>query len=160
MPAVLTSTSPAAVAYSPLAVVCRQIVKVFGEGDTKTVALNGVDLDVYPGQMTLLVGQSGCGKTTLISIIAGLLNATSGALSVLGQDLIRMKGTPLVKFRQKNIGFVFQQYNLLPTLTAVENAAIPLIIAGVPRRKALAMSQEILASVGLENRLQEKGLSG
>ena len=153
MPAVLTSTSPAAVAAPPPAVACRQIVKVFGEGDTKTVALNGVDLDVYPGQMTLLVGQSGCGKTTLISIIAGLLNATSGALSVLGQDLIRMKGTPLVKFRQKNIGFVFQQYNLLPTLTAVENAAIPLIIAGVPRRKALAMSQEILASVGLENRL-------
>ena len=153
MPAVLTSTSPAAVASPHLAVVCRQIVKIFGEGDTKTVALNGVDLDVYPGQMTLLVGQSGCGKTTLISIIAGLLNATSGALSVLGQDLIRMKGTPLVKFRQKNIGFVFQQYNLLPTLTAVENAAIPLIIAGVPRRKALAMSQEILASVGLENRL-------
>jgi putative ABC transport system ATP-binding protein len=153
MPAVLASTSPAAVASPPLAVACRQIVKVFGEGDTKTVALNGVDLDVYPGQMTLLVGQSGCGKTTLISIIAGLLNATSGALSVLGQDLIRMKGTPLVKFRQKNIGFVFQQYNLLPTLTAVENAAIPLIIAGVPRRKALATSQEILASVGLENRL-------
>ena len=153
MPAVLTSTSPSAVASPPLAVACRQIVKVFGEGDTKTVALNGVDLDVYPGQMTLLVGQSGCGKTTLISIIAGLLNATSGALSVLGQDLIRMKGTPLVKFRQKNIGFVFQQYNLLPTLTAVENAAIPLIIAGVPRRKALTTSQEILASVGLENRL-------
>ena len=103
-----------------LAVVCRQIIKEFGTGETKTVALRGVDLDVLAGQMTLLVGQSGCGKTTLISIIAGLLNATSGSLTVLGEDLIKMTGASLVQFRQKNIGFVFQQYNLLPTLTAVE----------------------------------------
>jgi len=137
------------------AVVCRQIVKEFGTGDTRTLALRGVDLDVLPGQMTLLVGQSGCGKTTLISIIAGLLNVTSGSLSVLGEDLIKTVGTQLVRFRQKNIGFVFQQYNLLPTLTAVENAAVPLIIAGQPRRQALEAAKEILASVGLANRMHQ-----
>ena len=149
------SPSPAGTASSPetLAVVCRQIVKEFGTGETKTVALRGVDLDVLAGQMTLLVGQSGCGKTTLISIIAGLLNATSGSLTVLGEDLIKMTGASLVQFRQKNIGFVFQQYNLLPTLTAVENAAIPLIIAGMPRRRAFEDAKEILSAVGLAKRM-------
>jgi putative ABC transport system ATP-binding protein len=136
-----------------MAVVCRQIIKEFGEGETKTIALRGVDLEVFSGQMTLLVGQSGCGKTTLISIIAGLLNATSGSISVLGQDIEAMTGTQLVRFRQKNIGFVFQQYNLLPTLTAVENAAIPLIIAGSPRRRALETAKHVLTSVGLGNRM-------
>lgn len=137
------------------AVTCRQIIKEFGSGDTKTVALRGVDLDVLAGQMTLLVGQSGCGKTTLISIIAGLLTASSGSISVLGEDVIGMSGPQLVRFRQKNIGFVFQQYNLLPTLTAVENAAVPLIIANRPRREALEVAKEILASVGLGNRLHQ-----
>ena len=138
---------------SELAVQCRRIVKEFGVGEAKTVALRGVDLDVLPGQMTLLVGQSGCGKTTLISIIAGLLNATSGSLSVLGEDLINMSGSKLVQFRQKNIGFVFQQYNLLPTLNAVENAAVPLIIAGQPRRHAFEAAKQILSSVGLGTRM-------
>jgi len=137
------------------AVICRKITKEFGEGDAKTMALRGVDADVLPGQMTLLVGQSGCGKTTLISIIAGLLNATSGSLEVLGEDLIRMTGTPLVRFRQKNIGFVFQQYNLLPTLTAVENASVPLIIAGRSWRDALAVAAEMLTAVGLANRMHQ-----
>lgn len=135
------------------AVICRNIIKEFGIGDTKTLALRGVDLEVMAGQMTLLVGQSGCGKTTLISIIAGLLNATSGSLSVLGSDVVGMTGTQLVQFRQKNIGFVFQQYNLLPTLSAVENAAIPLIIAGQPRRQAFEAAKEILSSVGLASRM-------
>jgi putative ABC transport system ATP-binding protein len=134
------------------AVVCRQIVKEFGTGDTKTFALRGVDLDVFAGQMTLLVGQSGCGKTTLISIIAGLLNSTSGSLNVLGNDLIGMGGTELVNFRKSNIGFVFQQYNLLPTLNAMENTAVPLIIAGESRRSAYQKAEEILGAVGLGER--------
>ncbi len=151
--AVSSESSIHAPPSSGLAVVCRQIVKEFGAEETKTLALQGVDLDVLPGQMTLLVGQSGCGKTTLISIIAGLLNATSGSLSVLGEDIIKMTGSQLVRFRQKNIGFVFQQYNLLPTLTAVENAAVPLIIAGQPRRQAFEAAKHILTSVGLASRM-------
>ena len=116
------------------AVVCRQVTKEFGDGDSRVFALRGIDLEVYGGELTLLVGPSGCGKTTLISIIAGLLDPTAGALEVLGEDLSRMRGGQLVDFRGENVGFVFQQYNLLPALTAAENAAVPLIIAGRPRR--------------------------
>src|SRR5262245_57382281 len=96
------------------AVVCRNVSKECGAGDTHTCAVRGVDLDVYSGQMTLLIGPSGCGKTTLISIIAGLLNPTAGEVTVLGRELHRMRNGELVAFRGKEIGFVFQQYNLLP----------------------------------------------
>src|SRR6266478_2861245 len=119
------------------AVECRGVTKEFGAGDTRIWALRGVDLEVRPGQMTLLVGPSGCGKTTLISIIAGLLNPTAGNVVVLGRDLHKLSGSQLVRFRGAHIGFVFQQYNLLPALTAAENAAVPLLIAGQPRHKAL-----------------------
>jgi putative ABC transport system ATP-binding protein len=101
-----------------------------------------------------LVGPSGCGKTTLISIIAGLLDPTEGNIEVLGEDLRHLAGRRLVEFRGKNIGFVFQQYNLLPALTAAENAAVPLIIAGQQRRVAVGRSTEILKSVGLSDKLQ------
>jgi len=135
------------------AVVCRGVTKEFGSGDTKTVALAGVDLDVRYGETTLLVGPSGCGKTTLISIIAGLLYPTGGEISVLGHDLVRLRNSKLVNFRAKNIGFVFQQYNLLPALTAAENAAVPLVIAGEYRGRAVGAAKEILAEVGLEPRM-------
>jgi putative ABC transport system ATP-binding protein len=134
------------------AVVCRGITKEFGDGDAKVLALRGVDLEVYPGEMTLLVGESGCGKTTLISIIAGLLDPTGGDLTVLGEDLRRLRGRRLVQFRGGKIGFVFQQYNLLPALSAAENAAVPLIIAGVKRREAVARAGAILDAVGLGGR--------
>jgi putative ABC transport system ATP-binding protein len=132
---------------------CRGITKQFGEGEAKVMALRGIDLEVFPGQMTLLVGESGCGKTTLISVIAGLLDATEGELTVLEKDLRKLRGSSLVHFRGGNIGFVFQQYNLLPALTAAENAAVPLIIAGVSRREAVARASKILDMVGLGNRL-------
>src|ERR1700675_2431302 len=119
------------------AVICRDVSKEFGSGDTRTLALRGVDLEIFAGQMTLLVGPSGCGKTTLISIIAGLLNPTSGEVTVLSRAYGHMKSGELIGFRAKEIGFVFQQYNLLPALTAAENAAVPLLIAGWPRRRAL-----------------------
>jgi putative ABC transport system ATP-binding protein len=135
-----------------LAVACHGLTKDFGEGEAKVQALRGVDLEVYPGQMTLLVGPSGCGKTTLISIIAGLLDPTDGDVEVLGEDLRRLKGQRLVQFRGAHIGFVFQQYNLLPALTAAENAAVPLLIAGVSRREAVARATAVLASVGLGDR--------
>ncbi len=134
------------------AVVCRQVTKEFGDGDSRVFALRGIDLEVYGGELTLLVGPSGCGKTTLISIIAGLLDPTAGSLEVLGEDLSRMRGGQLVDFRGANVGFVFQQYNLLPALTAVENAAVPLIIAGRPRREAIAKARDILAALEMSDR--------
>ncbi len=136
-----------------VAVVCRDLTKAFGDGESRVMALRGVDMDVYGGQMTLLVGPSGCGKTTLISIVAGLLDPTEGALSVLGQDLRKLRGSRLVNFRGKNIGFVFQQYNLLPALSAAENAAVPLIIQGTRRAEAVARASTVLVSVGLGNKL-------
>jgi putative ABC transport system ATP-binding protein len=135
------------------AVVTRGITKEFGSGDTRALALRGVDLDIAYGETTLLVGPSGCGKTTLISIIAGLLNPTDGEVSVLGHDLSELRGGSLVNFRKRNIGFVFQQYNLLPALTAAENAAVPLLIAGEYRTKAVRTAKDLLTEVGLEPRM-------
>jgi putative ABC transport system ATP-binding protein len=135
-----------------IAVSCAGLTKEFIAGDTKTVALRDVDLDVYAGQLTFVAGPSGCGKTTLISIVAGLLQPTRGRIEVLGADFSKLTGRKLVDFRAKNIGFVFQQYNLLPSLTAAENAAVPLIIAGVPRAKAVKKARVMLSRVGLEDR--------
>jgi putative ABC transport system ATP-binding protein len=135
------------------AVACRGVTKEFGTGETRTLALRGVDLDIAYGETTLLVGPSGCGKTTLISIIAGLLNPTDGEVNVLGRDLATLRGAALVNFRKQNIGFVFQQYNLLPALTAAENAAVPLVIGGEYRTKAVRAAKDLLAEVGLEPRI-------
>src|SRR5262245_213616 len=135
-----------------MAVECRGVTKEFGSGETGTLALRGVDVDIEYGEATLLVGPSGCGKTTLISIIAGLLNPTGGDVSVLGRDLPELGGGQLVNFRKQNIGFVFQQYNLLPALTAAENAAVPLVIGGEYRTKAVRTAKDLLAAVGLEPR--------
>jgi putative ABC transport system ATP-binding protein len=134
------------------AVECRDVVRDFGDGDEKIRVLHGIDLDVPGGQMSLLVGPSGCGKTTLISIICGLLEPTAGRVSLFGTDRATLSDRELVNFRGRNIGFVFQQYNMLPALTAAENAAIPLIIAGQPRQRAIARAREALAAVGLTPR--------
>jgi putative ABC transport system ATP-binding protein len=144
------------------AVSVREVEKVFGTGDNRTLVLRGVDLDVNFGEMTFLVGPSGCGKTTLLSVIAGLLDASSGEIFVLGQNMNEISGSESVLFRRRNLGFVFQQYNLLPALTAAENAAVPLLAAGVPRKQAVDRASELLAELGLGERLHAlpKQLSG
>ena len=136
------------------AVSCRRVEKEFGTGDNRALVLRGVDFDVEFGEMTLLVGPSGCGKTTLLSVIAGLLDATGGEITVLGQDMDRLSGTDSVLFRRKNLGFVFQQYNLLPALTAAENAAVPLLAAGVPRKRAVDQASALLSELGLDRGLR------
>jgi putative ABC transport system ATP-binding protein len=135
-----------------VAVSCRRLAKDFGDGDTRVQALRGIDLDVPLGRMTLLVGPSGCGKTTLISVIAGLLEPTGGDVTVLGEDFARISRRQLVRLRGRQIGFVFQQYNLLPALSAAENAAVPLLIAGWNRRRAVGKALSVLESVGLGER--------
>jgi putative ABC transport system ATP-binding protein len=134
------------------AVRCRGLAKTFESGGMRVEALGGIDLEIMPGEITLLVGPSGCGKTTLISIVAGLLNPSAGSLHVLGNDLAAMSSEELVDFRARNLGFVFQQYNLLPALSAAENACLPLMVAGIPRRAALMATREVLARVGLQRR--------
>lgn len=130
------------------------VTKEFGAGDSKTLALREVSLEIPYGELVLLVGPSGCGKTTLISVVAGLLDPTAGDVEVLGTPLNRMGGSRKVRFRGANIGFVFQQYNLLPALTAAENACVPLLIAGWDRRKAVRKAEELLTQVGLGNKLR------
>jgi putative ABC transport system ATP-binding protein len=134
------------------AVSCRALTKEFGRGEARVRVLRGIDLEVSAGELTLLVGPSGCGKTTLISIIAGLLDPTEGAVHVLGHDLGRLPGDALVDFRARNIGFVFQQYNLLPSLSAAENAGVPLVIAGRPWAEAVDRGRAMLEAVGLGHR--------
>ena len=147
---------------SEIAVQCRGVEKAFGNGGGKVLALRGVDLDVRYGEMTLLVGPSGCGKTTLLSVIAGLLNTSAGEVRVLGEQIERLPGRQQILFRRRNLGFVFQQYNLLPALTAAENGAVPLLAAGVPRRQALKEAERLLTTLGMGKRLNAlpKKLSG
>lgn len=135
-----------------IAVTCENLTKVFGDGETKVVALSEVAVDIRAGEMTLLVGPSGCGKTTLISIIAGLLTPTSGDVTLFGTPQSQLRGRRLVQFRAQNVGFVFQQYNLLPSLTAAENVAVPLLIQGVARPVAIARAEEMLDRVNMSNR--------
>ena len=136
------------------AVECRLVTKDFGTGETRVPVLRGVDLEVPYGQITLLAGPSGCGKTTLLSVIAGLLDKTGGFLSVLGCDIDRLRGADAVRFRRRNLGFIFQQYNLLPALTAAENAAVPLLAAGMKRKPAVEKSAALLDELGLGSRVR------
>src|SRR4029079_2079505 len=127
----------AAKASTEMGVSCRGVVKDFGDGDTRLRVLHEIDVEVLTSELTLLVGPSGCGKTTLISIIAGLLDPTEGDVELFGVRQYALLGRRLVDFGDANVGFVFQQYNLLPALTAEENVAIPLLIQRWSRRKAL-----------------------
>jgi len=137
-----------------LAVRCRGVTKSYGTGDAKVTALRGVDLDVRLGELLMLVGPSGCGKTTLISVLAAILDQDEGECTVLGRELKRLGSRERARFRGETIGFVFQQFNLLPTLTAVENVSVPLLIHGTPRRSALERAAKVLEHVGLGQRTQ------
>jgi putative ABC transport system ATP-binding protein len=145
-----------------IAVRCRSLIKVYGSNGNKVMALRGVNLDVPTGELLMLVGPSGCGKTTLISVIAGILDHEEGECIVYGNDFTKMRGADRTRWRGKNIGFVFQAFNLLPTLTAAENASVPLLINGVPRKEALARAEDALIKVGLKDRMRSfpRALSG
>src|SRR5713101_7678684 len=135
------------------AVRTRELHKDFGEGPMRIEVLRGVDFDALLGQLTFLVGPSGCGKTTLISVIAGLLDSSGGEVRLFDQNIERFSATERILFRRKNLGFVYQQYNLLPALTAAENAAVPLLAAGVRRRAAVDLAKSVLLKLGMGNRL-------
>ena len=134
------------------AVTCRGVTKTYGAGDNLVHALRGIDLEVETGELLMLVGPSGCGKTTLISVIAGILDRSGGECSVFGQDFSAMSQTARTRWRGENIGFVFQAYNLIPSLTAAENAAVPLLLSGKSMAASLKRAQELLERVGLGDR--------
>jgi len=128
------------------------VTKTFGKGGAAVAALRGVTMTIPQGQLIMLVGPSGCGKTTLLSIISGVLDADAGEVDVFGQPWMQLSTDKKTKLRGELVGFVFQQFNLIPTLTAQENAAVPLIIQGMSFPKAMARAAEALASVGLGDR--------
>lgn len=132
-----------------VAVQCHGITKTYGTGNAAVTALRGVELEARSGEILMLVGPSGCGKTTLISIISGILNQDSGTCEVLGRDLQTMNTKKRAHFRGTSIGFVFQVFNLLPALTAIENISVPLLINGVPRTQAEKRAAELLDEVEL-----------
>jgi putative ABC transport system ATP-binding protein len=149
----VTRSSATGDAASKTAVVCRGLTKTYGNDPAnQVVALRGVDLDVNTGELLMLVGPSGCGKTTLISVVAGILDQNAGECRVFGHDFKHMSVNEKTKYRGKTIGFVFQAFNLLPSLTAAENAAVPLLINGMKRKEAVDRAAAMLNRVGLGNR--------
>jgi putative ABC transport system ATP-binding protein len=135
-----------------VAVHCGELTKSYGTGDAQVQALRGVDLDIRFGELLMLVGPSGCGKTTLISIIGGILDQDTGQCLVLDHDFQHMRTGERARFRGGSIGFVFQAFNLLPSLTAAENVALPLLINGLPRKAASARARAVLDTVELGGR--------
>ena len=135
------------------AVHCRSVTKTYGSGSAAVTALRGIDLDVRAGELLMLVGPSGCGKTTLISVIAGILDRDGGECDVFGHDFSAMSAREKTRYRGETIGFVFQAFNLLPTLTAAENVSIPLLINGAARGVAIQKAKEMLANVGLGDKV-------
>lgn len=133
-----------------IAVECTSIIKDFGSSAVKQRVLHGIDWQVPIGATTFLVGPSGCGKTTLISIIAGLLTPTSGHIKILNQEITKMRKGRVVRFRANHLGFIFQQFNLLPSLTAVENAAVSLVVRGSTLASAKRQASVLLDKLGME----------
>ena len=134
------------------AVTLRDVTKSYGTGSSRVPALRGVDLEVRLGELLMLVGPSGCGKTTLISVVAAILDHDEGDVTLFGRSLSAMSQIDKTRFRGANIGFVFQTYNLIPTLTVAENVAIPLLILGSRRSAALRRAREVLEAVGLSEK--------
>jgi putative ABC transport system ATP-binding protein len=134
----------------------QDVSRDFEAGGQTLRVLHNITADIRSGELTYLVGESGSGKTTLISIIAGILYPTTGTVSVFDTDLYQLTDTQLVKFRLANIGFIFQQYNLIPSLTAAENAAVPLVAAGMARAPAVDQAMEILDKLNMSSQAEKK----
>lgn len=136
------------------AIAVRELRKTYAEGSAAVMALRGVDLDVEAGEVMMLVGPSGSGKTTLLSIMGCILSATSGSLRIAGQEVTKLGEKQLPALRLQHIGFVFQGFNLFPTLTAAENVELMLDLKGIPGAKAKKHARDLLDQVGLESKYE------
>lgn len=137
-------------------IVLNNVRKVYKMGDEKIVALNNISLSIDQEEIVCLLGTSGSGKSTLLNMMAGLEKPTKGEIIIGDKHVEKMNEKQLAKFRQLNIGFVFQSYNLIPTLSAMENVSLGLTFRGVPRKKRDKLAKEMLQSVGLGDRLNHK----
>ena len=151
IPSDLTHQAP-----SPVSVIAsaRGLVKTYGTGDTAVTALSGVDVDFIRGDLTAIMGPSGSGKSTLMHCMAGLDTVTSGTVMIDGEDVGRMNQRQLTKLRRTRLGFIFQAFNLVPSLTSAENITLPLDIARRPVDRA--HFDAIVAAVGLQSRLHHR----
>lgn len=138
------------------AIEIRGLRKVYHIGSEKVVALNHITLNIAEGEFCCLLGTSGSGKSTLLNMLAGLEKPSVGSILVKGKNIEAMSEKKLTRFRQDHIGFIFQSFNLLPALTALENTAMPLIFRGVPKKKREAMAKEMLTRVGLGGHLKHR----
>jgi putative ABC transport system ATP-binding protein len=134
----------------------KNLRKVYRIGDEKVVALDDITLDIKKGEFCCLLGTSGSGKSTLLNLMAGLEKPTKGTIRIKGKAIEKMSEKKLAKFRQEHLGFVFQSYNLLPMLTALENVSLPLIFKGVPKAKRDKMAREMIKAVGLSTHEKHK----
>ncbi len=137
-------------------IVIKDLVKIFTLGKEKVYALNGIDLTVYPNEIVCLLGTSGSGKSTLLNMMAGLEKPTKGSVTIYGERIDKMSERKLAVFRQKNMGFVFQAYNLLPNLTAIDNVALPLAFAGVRKSVRTKKAKKMLKLCGLGKRMRHR----
>ena len=136
---------------SAAAICARGITRDFQAGQSTIRVLHGIDTDIRSGELTYVVGESGSGKTTLISIMCGILWPTDGEVKVFGTDIYSLSDTELVNFRLQNIGFIFQQYNLIPSIDAAANAAVPLIAQGMDVEPARDKAKELLEALNIGN---------
>ncbi len=134
----------------------ENLAKVYGTGETAVIALDHVSLDVNAGEFVAVMGPSGCGKSTLLHLLGGLDLPTEGQVTIDGQTLNNLSDDALTRLRRQKIGFIFQFFNLIPLLDATENAALPILLDGVPQAKARAKAQEWLHKVGLGDRLNNR----
>lgn len=134
----------------------KNVRKIYRMGTEKIYAVDDVSFDIYEGEFCCLLGTSGSGKSTLLNLMAGIEKLTSGQIIMKGRPIHNLNETKLARFRQKYLGFVFQSYNLIGTMTALENVELPLVFKRVPKKKRRAMAKEMLVKVGLKNRLQHK----
>lgn len=134
----------------------ENLTKIYGSGETAVVALDHVNLRVEPSEFVAVMGPSGCGKSTLLHLIGGLDRPTEGRVHIDGQELNRLSDDELSKLRRRKIGFVFQFFNLIPILTSIENAALPLLLDGVNPAQAKQKAIEWLTKVGLGARLHSR----
>lgn len=139
-----------------MSLLAQNVGKTYGSGHTEIVALSDVSLRVEEGEIILIMGPSGSGKTTLITILGGLLSPSSGSVTIDGQEITKLKEDKLPAFRLSKIGFIFQAFNLLSSLTAVENTALPLIARGVGKKEAIKIAKDYLEKIGLTHRLNHK----
>jgi putative ABC transport system ATP-binding protein len=139
-----------------MAVSCRNLVKAFASEDGAVMALNSVNFEVGVGELVILVGPSGCGKTTLVSTVAALTEPNSGECDVMGRNIRQLSARERSDFRREKLGFVFQSFHLVPTVSVIDNVAVPLLLAGKSRKRAYDQAAKILEKLGIGHKLSAR----